>query len=483
MTFDELLAELRRQLPTDPTGASQRCADEIELRASELDQIAATATRDGRELRASETRDLERIRSELGSLTELRRSADREARAQTAEHFAEQTERAGVAAELREQLAQPGRPPAPPAGTSLARIGHEPRTYHAGPGAPSFFADLFNAQTYGDPAAQQRLARHMAEAEVEQRAIGTGATPGFVPPEYLGDLFAAFPRAGSVVPNLVFRTQLPDTGMTVTVPRVTTGPAVAAQATENTAVQNTDAAATNLTVNVNTIAGQQVVSRQLVERSNPSVDQMLFAELARAYFTELDNQMLNGSGAGGTHLGVRNVAGINAVSYTDASPTLPELTPKIADAAQRVQSNRFTGPTAVIMHPRRWGWCTAAIDTNNRPLVTPSTNAGPTNAAGVQTSIGYGQQVGELAGIPVFTDANIPTNLGGGTEDCIIVANWPDQVLLEAPGAPFMFRFDHTQAQSLGVVLVVYGYTAFAAGRYPTGIAVISGTGLAAPTF
>jgi hypothetical protein len=30
---------------------------------------------------------------------------------------------------------------------------------------------------------------------------------------------------------------------------------------------------------------------------------------------------------------------------------------------------------------------------------------------------------------------------------------------------------------------VVYGYSAFAAGRYPKAIAEITGTGLAAPTF
>jgi hypothetical protein len=44
-------------------------------------------------------------------------------------------------------------------------------------------------------------------------------------------------------------------------------------------------------------------------------------------------------------------------------------------------------------------------------------------------------------------------------------------------------NFDATGAGSLTIKSVVYGYSAFTAGRYPGAVSKISGTGLVAPTF
>ena len=50
----------------------------------------------------------------------------------------------------------------------------------------------------------------------------------------------------------------------------------------------------------------------------------MFADLIADYNQKLDLQVINGSGAAGQMKGVLNVAGINGVTYTDATPTLPE---------------------------------------------------------------------------------------------------------------------------------------------------------------
>jgi hypothetical protein len=42
------------------------------------------------------------------------------------------------------------------------------------------------------------------------------------------------------------------------------------------------------------------------------------------------------------------VSGINAITYTDATPTVPELWPKLVDAVRQVAANRFTRAT----HPK-----------------------------------------------------------------------------------------------------------------------------------
>lgn len=114
----------------------------------------------------------------------------------------------------------------------------------------------------------------------------------------------------------------------------------------------------------------------------------------------------------------------------------------------------------------------------------PNTN-GAINAVGVGNAAEYGQVVGTLHGLPVITDANIPTNLGAGTnEDIVIVAKLDDLLLWEQDGGmPRELRFEETNGGNLTVKVVVYGYSAFTAGRYPKSVATIGGTGLVTPTF
>jgi HK97 family phage major capsid protein len=83
---------------------------------------------------------------------------------------------------------------------------------------------------------------------------------------------------------------------------------VSSQATENSALQNTDEVWGNLTVPVATIGGQQDVSRQTLERGTPGIDQIVYMDLAGAYHQELDRQVIAGSGASGQMLGVLNTA-------------------------------------------------------------------------------------------------------------------------------------------------------------------------------
>jgi len=353
-----------------------------------------------------------------------------------------------------------------------------------------FFADAYRAQHYGDQDARDRLQRHAQEMDVvhrdrgiQLRDVGTGAFAGLTVPQYLIDLYAPIAKAGRPYANSVRGLPLPASGMTLNISRITTATGVAAQASENAAVQETDIDDTLLTINVRTYAGQQDVSRQSLERSE-MVDMIVYADLVEEYHTVLDSAVINADGTSGTHLGVRSTGSIEAVTYTDASPTVAELYPKVADAIQRVNSLRFLPATAILMHPRRWGAFTAALDSSNRPLVVPQASA-PMNAVGVGQAAEYGQVVGQVLGLPVITDANVPTNLGVGTnEDMIFVYRASDHLLWEeGDGMPRRLRFEETLGGNLTVKLVVYGYSAFTAGRYPKATATIGGTGLVTPTF
>jgi HK97 family phage major capsid protein len=354
---------------------------------------------------------------------------------------------------------------------------NEPDMYRKG-GNHSFIADAYAARQ-GDYKAQERVNQHQ---DFEARDVGTGAFTGLVVPQYLVDEFAPIARAGSPFYNAVPKQDLPAYGNKIEISRITTGSAAAEQASQNSAVQETNMDDTLLTVNVDTIAGQQDVSRQALERGGQpgfSLENIIFQDLVSAYYTKLDNLMINGSGSSGQPKGISQVSGINSTTYTDASPTVAELYPKLADAVQEINSNRFAPATAILMHPRRWGFLTAGVDSSNRPLVLPAGN-NPDNAVGVGDAAAYGQVVGSVLGLPVITDANIRTDLGTN-EDAIYIAKVDDHIMFE--DNLFQLKFEETNAGSLTTKMVVYGYVAFASGRYPAGISAITGTGLIAPTF
>lgn len=373
-----------------------------------------------------------------------------------------------------------------PTSTSTVRV-VEQATYTreaADAGHRSWLTDLYRAQIKGDPAAGERLARHGREIEssgrMTARDISSANVSGFVPPQYLSELFAELARAGRPTADLVTRLKLPERGMTIAVPKITTGSTVAAQASELGAVSEGSFDDTLLSVPVNTVAGMIDVSRQAIERGE-LVESIVFGDLAAAYNAELDRLILAGSGGSGEHTGILATSSINSITYTDASPTVAELWPKLADAVGQVVSQRYTGPTAIVMQPETWAWMLASLDTANRPLVAP---VGAANAFGTVAPPQYANAAGTLLGKPVILDGNMPTNLGTGTNETrIVVADFRDSFLFEDPNAsPAQLRFDSVGSSVLAVRLIAYGYSAFTAARQPKAVSVISGTGLITPS-
>ena len=460
-------------ITTDPVAPeTERSKTPTELRdergrvLSRIDDILDTARAEDR----TELTDAERAEHD-GLVADAARLADEITRAE------------GAVADALRFDAQRARVE-PPAANPVVHVGNEPTTYNPG-SEHSFFADAYRARFMGDTVCAQRIERHGIEVARNEgleisRDVGTSAFGALVVPQYLTELFAPLARAGRPFGNICMSLPLPDEGMSLAIPRGTTGTAVAAQATENSAVQETDFDETTLTVNVRTYAGQQDVSRQSLERGR-GVDQVIYADLASDYATKLDSALLMGAGTSGTHLGVTEVSSINAVTYTDASPTVAEFWPKLHDAIQQVNSNRYLPPSVIVMHPRRWGWIQSGLS-SSFPIAAQQ--GAPVNSVAVNQAVAYGQVVGSIAGLPVVTDANIATDQGAGTEDSVLVLRAEDMLLWEqGDGSPRELRFEETTGGSLTTKLVVYGYSAFAAGRYPKAVAEITGTGLAAPTF
>jgi hypothetical protein len=369
----------------------------------------------------------------------------------------------------------------------VARIGNEERTYHRGNTGRggAFLQDVVNQMLYNDVQASARLQRHMSEERVERgeyltRAAGTGAFSGLTVPQYLTEMYA--PAVSNLQPfaDACNKHDLPQSGMTVNISQITTATSVALQASENSSVSATDIDDTLLTINVQTAAGQQTLSRQAIERGT-GIEGVVMDDLFRRYAATKDSTLINQATTGLDAIGT-------SVPYVDANPTSAELWPKMLGAAAGVETALLGYGSAdiAVMHSRRWFWMQSQL-TNSWPLISqPGLGGlGNGNSMGISNGRDYGAGArGVLpSGLVVITDNNISTTKGGGTEDRIYVASSQECHLWEDPNAPVFIRAEQPAAASLGILLVLYGYFAYTFSRYSAAVQAIQGTGLIAPTF
>jgi len=475
MTLEEMVTKLRER--------AHELAAERSKRADEITEIRAAYTSEDRDPTDDEA-------SKLRSAVEARDSLDEQIDDATkrADELQKEIDGNAAARELAAKHSQQEKRHSP------ARVTSEERTYTAESSrrGVSFFSDAFRMRDSGDPNARERLERHAREVQVEgeltARAADTGSFAGLVVPQYLVDDAAIIARAGRKFANFCNRQQLPAEGMSLVIPKGTTGATTAVQATQNSSVSNTDEVWTNVTVPVVTIAGQQDVSRQTLERGTPGIDAIVYADIAADYAVRLDTQVLSGSGSSGQMLGVLNTSNTNQATAFTAAVTAPALYTKTAGQINAVETSRFLPPDLIVMHSRRWNWLISQVDGQNRPYVVPGSH-GPMNAMGIAN----GEELevdGSFVTLPVISDPNVPVSVGTGPEDQVLVVRRADLLLWEdGDGMPRQLRFEQTLGDQLTVKLVGYNYSAFSAGRYPTAVGVVGGNagtagdGLIAPTF
>lgn len=430
--------------------------DERDAAQKAVEAIIEAAEAEGRsELSEDETSRFDAARAELRGIDEkLEGLTARES------ELVDLDERSAKAAEARKAL-----------GVPTVKVGREERTYRAD-SDHDFIADAFRSQFHGDAEASARVARARDEALAEYRST-TGNYGGLVVPAYLTDLYAPVLKSGRPFLTNVTSVPLPAAGMNITIPRGSTGTSVAAQATENTGVSNTTLTESDLVVPVRTFAGQQLTSRQSVDRG-AGIAQILLQDLFADYATKVNVSAISGDGTAGGHWGILNTTSVQTAAWTGT--TGASLVSALHNAIGKVNASRYAAADLIVMHPRRWAWLCAQSDSSLRPLVQVD---GPgVNAVGNGVAAGYGV-VGSVAGVSVVTDAGVPTNLGASSdEDRIIVTRRSDVLLMEDAGAPVGLTFEEVKGDQLSVTMVAYGYSAFTAGRYPTATCVVTSTGL-----
>lgn len=461
MTLAQLIEQARERLNTLLTDRATRTQTLADLR-TQLDTDGTTVTE-------------EQVRAAI----EARNALDPQVEAAQARlaELEEEQRRDDAAAELARQFT-----PAPGSrGVATVTVGSEPETYRRGVGH-QFFRDLWFAQTYGRRDALDRLARNNEEvmaARAMNLSDGTGGE--FVPPIWLMDELVELARAGRVIADRLRHEPLPAGTDSISLPKIASGTSVAEQ-TINSAFSETDMTSSSATAAVTTEGGVQTVPLQLVEQSPLPIDTIVLGDLAADYARAVDVFVITNNVA--NKRGLLNVSGINSITYTDASPTFPELWPKLIDSARQIGKGRLLPAQEVYMHGDRWAWLQAQLDPNGRPYVSDSlATALPLLGLSENGIIPEGL-AGTIRGLnlPIFVDPNVPTNLGAGTnEDRIITSRPSDVILFE--GTPRAESFRETAAKTGQVVFRIYNYLALMSERAPKAISVIAGTGLVAPTF
>lgn len=456
-----------------------------ERAVAEMKTILAKARAEGRaNLTAEEDADMDaaierknRAKEELAGIENKMKRAQAAAEAE-----------AEIEAGLQERKADPVTARGTlPAYDRVARVGQEERTYHPGNcgRGGAFLRDVVQVYANRNLEAEQRLVRHMAEERVERAGqltraagdAGTGAFTGLVVPQYLTDMYAPKVAAMRPLADVANKHDLPADGMTVNISQITTGSSVDLQATEFATVAGASMDDTLLTENIQTAAGFQDLSRQAIDRG-AGIEDVTMDDLFRRYASRIDFTMINQATTG-----LSAVAQDNA--FTTGSPTFELLYPKFGSAQSQAEAVflGFATPDVALMSPRRWHWLNSRMIATWPAMAQPGV---PTQAGGVNLVEQYGKGARGILpnGLVAIVDANVPINLGTGTnQDEIYIVATDEVHLWEDPGAPTFIRAEQPRAKDMAVTLVLYGYFAYSLRRYANGMQKISGTGLGAITF
>jgi HK97 family phage major capsid protein len=237
--------------------------------------------------------------------------------------------------------------------------------------------------------------------------------------------------------DAISRGVLPNTGMSFTIPKLSTAPTVDGDSTEGEALGGTEMASTYITVDVKKAAGLQTISWELLDRSSPAFYDELIKELNYAYAKATDRAVVAKLIADGTQ------ATATAADIAGFKSYIGKETPAAYAAAGKFAKN-------IIANTAWWEKIISAEDTTNRPLFTA---AQPSNAPG---NVGVQSLTGTVMGQNLFVDPHMS-----------ITTLIDDSAFLVVPEAVTFYEAPKTQVQVQALAngrlqVAVYGYYAIA---------------------
>jgi HK97 family phage prohead protease/HK97 family phage major capsid protein len=215
-------------------------------------------------------------------------------------------------------------------------------------------------------------------------SIGT-TNPAFNPIQYMKE-FVSNTNFGRPAIDAISRGTLPSNGMSFNVPKLTTAPTVAATA-EAAAPSDTGMVSAYITGTVSKYAGQQTVTLELLERSDPLFYDELTLQLQRAYLQATDAAVIAALTSGGTQAATTAATSAGIISFISTEA------PAAYAGTSFFAQNYLAGTS-------QWSLLLGATDSTGRPIYNASS---PMNAGGstAPTSI-----KGNVLGLDLYVDKN-----------------------------------------------------------------------------
>lgn len=306
-------------------------------------------------------------------------------------------------------------------------------------------------------------------------AAAASSASVFVSPWFARALWSPFRSAHRTFADCCDSEPLPQFGMELYVPQITSTAAAAVQ-TEGSGVTETDPSFGLGNSSIQTVAGQFTVSLQFRDRGyigNGSTDVQLAKQLQQQLDASIDVYVINAA---------ISSAGVVTDSTTFTVPLFYQDQAKAREILTDTAGTRLR-PTSVFSTSDMYNFVTRQTDaTTNRPIVVPTFAPGYPIVAGADDGAqGNGKTppwsrfTGTVlpGGTLWYTDDNIPAS---GSNTQILVSAPDEAVVVFESDAPVLTAFTDaaTTAASLEVILNLRSYVS-ALVRHASGTAVITG--------
>jgi HK97 family phage prohead protease len=271
-------------------------------------------------------------------------------------------------------------------------------------------------------------------------SIGT-TNPAFNPIQYLRE-FVDNTNFGTPAIDAISRGTLPANGMSFSIPSLDTNgggtaPTVASTAESGTP-SNTGMVTDYITGTVSKYAGQNTVTLELLERSDPIFYDELTIQMQRAYLKAIDAAVIAGFIADGTAATSQTADSAGIISY------VAKESPLVYSGTSYFARNMVAG-TAL------WGALIGAVDSTGRPIYNAQPTTTGMNTAGISSPTSIR---GNVLGLDLYVDNNAVSTLASNMAFIVApeAATW-----YSSPTSYFSVNI----VSNMQVQLAIYGYGSY----------------------
>ena len=234
--------------------------------------------------------------------------------------------------------------------------------------------------------------------------------PAFSPTQYVSSVIDTSVMSRPTIDALGGARALAPSGMTIAHPKITTNATIGTVA-EGASTAATQIVSSYVNATVVKLAGAQIYSTELLDRSDPSFYSAMYENCLRAYAKASDAAVIAEIVSGGTFATrqTANIAGLQAF---------------VAQAAPAVYAASGETATAFIAGTGVWSTLIGSLDTTGRSIFNA---ASPMNASGQSTPRGLR---GDMMGLDLWVDQNMVATID---DNAAFIVNPMSIAIYESP--------------------------------------------------